>query len=104
MLFQKENISDQFGRYTFRNIRIIIGEISENKFKINYIKLIKLLSEGKCKRYNKPINDNFKNILFKNYIKNQKNMNYMNIHNKIYINTKSLRKNRWFIPPRKRLY
>ena len=103
MQIQKENIIDQFYEYYIYDFPIIVKKISENKFDVNYSKLVRLLHEEKSKRYNKPINNRAKNMSFKDYIKTEK-LNHMNIHNKFYINTRSLRKNRWFIPPRKKIY
>ena len=102
MTFQKEHISGPFHRYNIRNIPMVVKEISENRFNINYSKLIRLLYEEECKHYNKPIKDNTKKMAFIYYIKIEK-LNHMNNYNKFYINTRSLGKNRWFIPPRKKL-
>lgn len=85
MTFQKENITGKFYRYNIRNIQMVVKEISENKFDINYSKLVGLLYEEKCKHHNKPVNENTKKMVFTDYIKTENFINhiiyYMEIHN-----------------------
>ena len=85
MTFQKEHITGLFYQYIIRNIPMVVKEISNTKFDINYSKLVGLLYEEKCKRLNKQINENTKKMAFTNYIKTENFMNhiiyYMDVHN-----------------------
>lgn len=85
MSFQKQHIQDDFYQYIIRNIPVIIKEISENKFDINYSKLVGLLNEEKYKRQNKFIDKDTKAHTFQKYIVTENFMNhiiyYMEIHN-----------------------
>jgi len=85
MQIKKQYITDQFYEYYIYNFPIIVKEISENRFDVNYSKLIGLLYEEKCRRCNKVINENSKKMAFTDYIKSENFMNhiinYMETHN-----------------------
>ena len=85
MQIQKEYITNQFYEYYIYDFPMTVKEISENKFDVNYSKLVELLYEEKCKRYNKPVNEGTKKHIFKNYIITENFMNriiyYMKTHN-----------------------
>ena len=85
MTFQKEHITGLFYQYIIRNIPMVVKEISNIRFDINYSKLIGLLYKEKCKRYNQPINENTKTMAFTNYIKTENFINhiiyFMETHN-----------------------
>lgn len=85
MQIKKQYIIDQFYEYYIYNFPIIVKEISENRFDINYSKLIRLLCEEKYKHCNKPIGETTKKYISRDYIKSKNFMNhvinYMEIHN-----------------------
>lgn len=85
MRFQKRYITDQFCEYYIYDFPIIVKEISKNKFDVNYSKLLGLLYEEKYKCLNKPIDENRKINVFRDYIRTENFMyrliNYINVHN-----------------------
>lgn len=85
MSFQKEHIMGLFYRYNIRNISMVVKQISETRFDINYSKLVGLLYEEKCQRKKEPINKNTKKHIFQKYIITEKFMNhviyFMETHN-----------------------
>ena len=85
MQIQKECITNQFYEYYIYDFPMNVKEISENKFDVNYSKLVELLYEERCKRYNQPIKDNTKKTVFTDYIKTKNFMShiiyYMETHN-----------------------
>lgn len=85
MQIQKQYITDQIYEYYIYDFPIIVKEISENRFDVNYSKLAGLLYEEKYKKINKVINENSKRNVFKDYIKTENFMNhiknYMETHN-----------------------
>ena len=72
MQIQKQHITDQFYEYYIYDFPIIVKEISENRFDVNYSKLVGLLYEEKCRRCNKVINENTLRSSFINYINTEK--------------------------------
>ena len=88
MSFQKEHITGLFYQYIIRNIPMIIKEITENRFDVNYSKLVGLLYEEKCKRRNQPVKEDTKRKAFRDYIRTENFMNhiiyYMETHDIIH--------------------
>lgn len=85
MSFQKEHIVENFYEYTVMGIPVTIKEISENRFDINYSKLVGLLYENELINNDKIVNKKHKTTLFRDYIKTDKFIHhvicYLNSHN-----------------------
>ena len=85
MQFQERPINGVFYEYIIRGIPMVVKKISENRFDINYSKLVNLLYENVWKQKNKPINKQAIKQKFHNYITNNNFVKhviyYLEIHN-----------------------
>ena len=85
MSFQKEYITGKFYQYIIRNIPMIIKEISDTKFDINYSKLVRLLYEEECKELNQTKSEQYLGKVFSDFIGTKgfirHIINYFEIHN-----------------------